>query len=118
MMLCTYSGLSLFGQAVRCKMMQAPSAAQINEFFGVNGKSQLYGGSRGRIFAIDGVLWSGDGPVGTQLALLLSFDDGVGRVFYHDLWGSWPGVVFRQYEPARILPDSSLIYKAAFEGLS
>jgi hypothetical protein len=117
----TYDGGNVFGYAVKCRMMVNPSAAQVNEFFGVAGKQSLYGGSRGRAFLIEGVFAAEDGNASTLQAyvdLLLSYDDGIGRVLEHDVYGAWGSVVFRRFEPSeRILPGPCLPYKAMFEGL-
>ena len=115
----TYDGSNIFGSAVKTRMDVNPSAAQVNEFFGVGGRQSLYGGTRGRVFLVEGLFTAPD-PASLQSAigLLLSYDDGVGRVFAHEVYGSWPAVVFRRFEPGgRILFGYALPYKAQFEGL-
>lgn len=115
----TYDGVNLFGYAVKTRMIQNPSAAQINEFFGVTGTQSLYGGGRGRTFLIDGVLTAPDYPtLQTLIGQILSYDDGIGRVFYHPVYGTWGSVVFRKFEPGeRIIWGCALPYKAQFDGL-
>ena len=115
----TYDGSNIFGGSVRVRMEQTESASQANEFFGVNGKQALFGGSRGRMFFIDGVLYGSTGStLAAAIGLILSYDDGVGRVLVDSYGVSWPSVVFRKFTPSeRVLPGYFLPYKAVFEGL-
>jgi hypothetical protein len=102
-------------------MLVNPSAAQLNEFFGTSGKQSLYGGTRGRLFNVEGVLVAEDGEASTlqsYVDAILSYDDGIGRTLFHDVYGSWDSVIFRRFEPSeRVLPGPALPYKAFFEGL-
>ncbi len=117
MALTTYDGGAIFGRAVKVKMLANPSASQISEYFGVGGQQSSYGGSRGRTFLVEGLIFSYDGDPAAQTALILSYDDGIGRVFYHDFWGTWPGVIYRRFEPVKLFWDGSLTYKAQFDGM-
>jgi len=121
----TYNGSSIFGSAVRIVHTPRPSAAQVNSFFGISGTQLVWGGGRGRAFFVTGVLVGSDlSDLATAEALLLSFDDGIGRVLV-DNWGrSWPSVVFTgQYQPdpqgPKPLCDGSggygLPYRAVFQ---
>ena len=116
----TYDGGNIFGSAVRVRMEVNPSATQINGFFGVSGTQSLYGGTRGRVFLVSGVLTAPDADtLSAYIATILSYDDGIGRVFVHPVYGSWPLVVFRRFQPGeRILPGPALEYKAQFDGLT
>jgi hypothetical protein len=117
----TYDGVNIFGRSVSISMKVNPSAAQVNEFFGVTGTQSLYGGGRGRVFLISGVLAPDSGlpeDLAAMRDLILSYDDGIGRILVDTLGGIWPAVVFRRFDPAdRILPGPALPYKAQFDGL-
>jgi hypothetical protein len=118
----TYDGNSIFGYATKTRMEVNPSAAQINEFFGTTGMQSLFGGGRGRVFLIEGVLGADStSDLNSAIALILSYDDGVGRVFEHPIWGAWPSVVFRRWIPGERFLFSGgnwyLPYKAQFDGL-
>jgi hypothetical protein len=116
----TYDGVNIFGQSVKCRMVVNPSAAQIDAFFGANGQQSLFGGGRGRTFLIEGVLTATDVPtLNSMYGLILSYDDGIGRILVDSLGNTWPNVVFRRFEPAeRILPGPVLPYKVQFDGLT
>ncbi len=55
----TLDGNPIFGDAVCVQHLPHPNTQQINEFFGINGQQTLFGGTRGRTFAISGVLSAG-----------------------------------------------------------
>ncbi len=50
----------MFGIAVRIQQIPNVSAQQAESFFGVPGVFSVFGGSRGRTFAIEGVLFDTD----------------------------------------------------------
>ena len=122
----TFNGSAIFGVAVKCQHTPRASAAQVNAFFGVSGTQSVYGGSRGRAFLVSGVLIAADlTTLAAAEALILAYDDGIGRVLV-DTWGrAWPSVVFTgEYQPdpmgPRPLADGSgygLPYRAVFRGL-
>lgn len=89
-------GAAVFGLAVRCQHVPKASALQINTFFGVSGTQAVWGGGRGREFFVEGVLYGGSwDELAAAEAMLLSYDDGIARVFT-DTWGkSWPSVIFQ-----------------------
>jgi hypothetical protein len=112
----TYDGSNIFGFS-RIRMEVNPSAAQVNEFFGAQGQQSLYGGSRGRVFLIEGI-WTGDNDtLAASVATMLSYDDGIGRAFAHPIYGTWPRVVFRRFVPGERILFGALQYKAQFDGL-
>lgn len=121
----TYDGNSIFGLAVRCQMIPKASASQVNAFFGVSGVQSVYGGGRGRMFMISGLLVGEDHPaVDAAEATLLSYDDGIARVLVDTCGRTWSNVVFTgDYQPdpmgRRPLVDGSgwgLPYRATFRG--
>jgi hypothetical protein len=119
-----YGGDAIFGRSVTIAMEQAPSAVQLDAFFGLSGVASLYGGGRGRAFLIEGVLVGSDAAdLAAARALFLSYDDGIARDLT-DTWGvTWPQVVFRQFQPqGRVMQLAvaggglALPYRAVFEG--
>lgn len=121
-----YDGNAVFGLAVRCQMVQNPSAAQINAFFGVTGTQSVFGGGRGRVFQISGVLVGSDlSTLAAAEATLLTYDDGIARTLT-DTWGrNWPNVVFVNFTadpmgPRPLAGDSGvgLPYRCSFRGLT
>lgn len=119
----TYGGVPIFGRSVRVSMAKNPSAEQMNSFFGVNGMQRLFGGSRGRAFFVEGVLYGVDASdLSDAELLILSYEDGIGRSLEDSYGRSWPSVVFRgEYQPqGKILQDLRGFYqeyKAIFHGL-
>lgn len=90
-----FGGASIFGAVSRVTMTVAPSAQQVNAFFGVEGNQFLWGGSRGRVFLVEGIFVDTDIPsVMAQQANLLSYADGIARVFTDNQGTDWPNVVF------------------------
>lgn len=119
-----FDGAAIFGLAVSVQHLPGASAQQINSYFGVTGQQLVYGGGRGRLFQIRGVLVGEDLSVlaGAE-ATLLSYDDGIARTLT-DTWGrSWPYVCFTgQYQPDPMGPRPTvggwaLPYRATFRGL-
>ena len=94
-------GAPVFGEAIKIQHVPHPSAQQLNNFFGISGTQVVWGGTRGRAFFISGVLIATDiYTLAAAEAILLSYDDGIGRVLT-DTWGrNWPNVVSSgQYQP-------------------
>lgn len=121
----TYGGSNIFGAAVRFQHVANANAQQENSFFGVTGTQTLYGGGRGRLFLISGVL------VGASLASLnqaeaifQNYADGVARTLTDTRGRVWNNVLFK----GEFIPDSkgpvpttggwALPYKALFHGLT
>lgn len=119
-------GSAVFGLSTKVIMNPNAVAHQESQFFGVNGQQTLFGGSRGRMFMISGVLVANDYPgIAAAEANLLSFADGNAHTLI-DNWGrSWPNVVFKaEYQPfdqgPRPLAGGGLClpYRAVFYGLT
>jgi hypothetical protein len=121
----SYNGASIFGAAVRVQHVARPNAQQLNAFFGVTGTQTLFGGGRGRLFLIRGIL------LGSTIAELNSFEavfqgyaDGVARTLVDPRGRSWPNVIFRGEfvpEPGSPFPTTggwALPYRAVFYGLT
>ena len=121
----TYDGSNIFGAAVQFQQLAHPNAQQINTFFGVSGTQSLYGGGRGRMFLIKGILV---GPTMQDLnaseAVFDSYADGVARTLVDPRGRAWPNVIYR----GEFIPDSrgpyatangwAMPYKAVFHGLT
>ncbi len=121
----SFGGIYLFGTA--CHVVHLPHAAAQHKgsYFGVTGTTALYGGGRGRLFEITGVL------VGPNLAsvisaesALLSFADGIARNFVDTQGRAWPNVIFEgDYMPSPDGPKSTdfgwcLPYRCTLHGLT
>jgi hypothetical protein len=96
----TYDGLFLFGGSVQCQVLDNPNADQLAAFFGIDGQFNLFGGTRGRVFAIQGVLIDTT-PIGlaAQESVLRSYRDGISRTFVDTKGAAWDQVLFRRYQP-------------------
>ena len=96
-----YDGNALFGQSVVCKVIDHPTADQMAAYFGVLGQSNLFGGTRGSIIEVRGVL-IGNSPsaLNAQIQTLKSYRDGIGRVFTDSYGNAYANTVFRRYVPA------------------
>jgi hypothetical protein len=120
-----FDGNSVFGLAVKVQQTKNPSAQQINAFFGVTGTQMIYGGGRGRVFMISGVLIGSDlTELNAAESTLLSYDDGIARTLT-DPWGrSWPYVVSSgdyHADPAGPRPFDggwAIAYRCTFRGLA
>lgn len=128
----TLDGNAIFGLAVRMQHTVRPAAYSLREFFGINGYFSNFGGKRGRLFTVEGVLIGADIPA-------LNFNEGVFETYVdgnaHELYDTrgrlWDNVIFEgdfQTHPQGPRPlagyyngDGSqwlaLPYKAAFLGL-
>jgi hypothetical protein len=114
-----FHGGAIFGVAVNCQIVKNPSAAQVDAFFGVSGQQSLHGGGRGRAIVVSFLLTSVSFDLATQVNLIESYDDGIGRVFQDDMGRLFPIVVFRRLEPeGRLMPGPCRKYKAFFESLT
>lgn len=121
----SFGGVFLFGTA--CHVVHSPQtiAQQKGSFFGVTGMTSLYGGGRGRLFEITGVLVGKDltAVMGAESALL-SFADGIARTFIDTQGRAWPNVIFEgEYTPSADGPKSTdfgwcLPYRCILHGLT
>jgi hypothetical protein len=121
----TYNGVNIFGAATQFQHVAHPNAQQINTFFGVSGTQTLYGGGRGRMFMIRGVLLGATLPdLNSAEALFHSYADGVARTLVDPRGQAWANVLFR----GEFVPDPrgpyptvggwALPYRAVFHGLT
>jgi hypothetical protein len=121
----TYDGSNIFGAAVQFQQLAHPNAQQINTFFGVSGTQSLYGGGRGRMFLIKGILTGSTiQDLNAAEVVFDSYADGVARTLVDPRGREWPNVIYR----GEFIPDSrgpyttsigwALPYKAVFHGLT
>lgn len=118
----TYDGAAIFGLAVKIRMTPNPPAEQRTAFFGVTGQLSLYGGGRGRMFSVDGVLFGETvADLNAAEALLLSYADGVASDLEDTRGRVWPQVLLLTFQPApKVLQDPRgfyLPYQATLAGL-
>jgi hypothetical protein len=94
-------GSAIFGLST--KVIHNPNAVahQESQFFGVNGTQTLFGGSRGRMFMISGVLvGSSFADIAAAEANLLSFADGNTHILVDNLGRTFQNVIFKgEYQP-------------------
>lgn len=96
-----YGGSALFGNSVVCKVMPHESAAQKSAYFGVNGQFNLWGGQRGAMIEVRGVLVADTySDLSGLIQSIKSCDDGVGRPFVDSYGNVYNNTVFRRYTPA------------------
>jgi hypothetical protein len=122
----TLDGNAIFGTAVNVTQSPHPNAQQINHFFGVDGQQTLFGGTRGRIFMISGVLYASSiAALNAVEATLLSYADGLTHTLVDNRGRIWPNVVFRgEYTSSPMGPRAlagggwCLPYRLTMEGLT
>lgn len=117
-----YDGVPLFGRSVKVRHEPNPSKKTYTEFYGLHGLYMTFGGSRGRMFFVEGILNAVDDPtLDNWVATILSYDDGVGRVLVDTRNQAWPEVVFDRFQPGdRYLKGEQgafLEYRMTFMGL-
>jgi hypothetical protein len=121
----TYDGANIFGAAIQFQHLVSPNAQQVNTFFGVSGTQTLFGGGRGRVFLIKGVLTGATiQALNAAETAFQNYADGVARTLVDPRGRTWPNVIFR----GEFVPDShgpystaegwALPYKAVFHGLT
>jgi hypothetical protein len=128
----TYDGFPIFGLSVKMQMLPNATQHQIDAFFGVGGTVSLFGGSRGRVFLIGGVLFANEefddastiATINSLEGIIHSYADGVARILTDTRGNAWPFVVFRdefQPDPMGCRPAGDqgwcLPYKCIFHGL-
>lgn len=126
----TYDGNSIFGLAVRIQVEPNPTAQQIDAFFGVNGNIALFGGARGTMFLIDGVLYGADLSDLNSLEGLFqpsvpgNYADGIARTLIDTRGRTWENVIYAgRFQPDAMGPkyfDGGIVlpYKTAFQSLT
>jgi hypothetical protein len=121
----TYDGSNIFGAAVQFQHLPHPNAQQVNAFFGVSGTQSLYGGGRGRMFLIRGILIGATiQDLNAAESVFQDYADGAARTLVDPRGRAWPNVIFR----GEFTPDSrgpypaaggwALPYRAVFHGLT
>jgi hypothetical protein len=130
----TYGGVPIFGLAVHIEQVPAQAAQQTEAFFGVPGLLSVFGGSRGRTFQVQGVLYdeslvllNADEAIFTP-GVSGSVADGIARTLFDTRGRSWANVVYLgQFQPDPMGPRPGswgsgsgwvLPYRAVFHGLS
>ena len=121
----SFGGADIFGVAVHIQHIPRANAHQVDSFFGVNGTVTLFGGTRGRIFEVTGVLVGLDIPsLLASEGLLLSYADGIARTLVDPIGRTFLNVYFRgEYTPSSEGPNWTdqgvcLPYRAVFYGLT
>jgi hypothetical protein len=110
----TLDGSLIFGLSVTMTPEDAPPAEQRNAFFGVGGVQSLFGGTRGVVFAIRGVMYGVDLPsFNAAVAQYRSFIDGLGHTLSDTSGQSWFPVVLQPMRlEGRRMRDDSGFYQA------
>jgi hypothetical protein len=121
----TYDGVNIFGAATQFQHVAHPNAQQVNSFFGVTGTQTLYGGGRGRMFLIRGILLGSTlADLNAAEARLQNYADGMARTLIDPRGRSWDNVIFRGEfvpDPKGPYPTCSgwaLPFRAVFHGLT
>src|SRR5690348_770772 len=107
-MAATYGGAAIFGYAVSMQHMLNPPAEQLNGFFGLSGVSSLFGGLRGRVFAVKG-LWFGAslGDLNAAEAAYVTYVDGIARTLVDTRGRSFDWVKVTPPQPGeRVIQDA------------
>ena len=119
-----YGGQNIFGMSVTILVEPEPAERQFNAFYGLSGVLSLWGGLRGRVFAIEGVLVGTDAySLAAARDLFTSFDDGIARTLTDTMGVTWPSVIFERFQPTgRVVQLAggaglAMHYRAAFRGL-
>lgn len=102
----TYDGSAIFGSCCKVQMIASANAQQVDAFFGLSGTRTLYGGGRGRIFTISGVLFESDiATLNDDEDLIMTYADGIARTFVDSRGRAWPQVIFKgEFSPDPIGP--------------
>jgi hypothetical protein len=118
----SYNGSNIFGYAVQMQHMLNPPAEQLTSFFGQSGVASLFGGLRGRVFAVQG-LWFGEdlSTLNNAESNFNSYVDGIARTLVDTRGRSWNFVLVKPPQPGgKVLRDGRgfyLPYRAALVGL-
>lgn len=118
-----YDGNPIFGRAVRMKTVTNPTQDQMNQFFGLNGVQSLFGGLRGRVTMVQGVLYEADAAsLNAAIGEIESYRDGLARVLTDSFGNDWPQVKLEMFDPESPIKLAStgyyfVTYKATFQHL-
>lgn len=109
----SYDGATIFGRSYSFATNKNPTAAQVNAFFGLNGVESLYGGSRGYVTLVRGVLTGSDAAsLASAEETFRSYDDGIARTLVDNFGVSWPQVKLVNFSPqGRVLRDGRGFYR-------
>ena len=118
----SYGANFIFGRAVKMRTVVNPTADQINSFFGVNGMESLFGGTRGRVTLVEGLLVD-PSDISNPEETFVSYNDGVARVLVDTRGYTYENVKFGAFEPGdRIMLTSDgyycRTYRASFNHLT
>ncbi len=118
----SYGGETIFGLAVQMRTVINPSADQVNSFFGANGNESLFGGTRGRLTEVEGLLFGETfADLATAEEEFVSFNDGIPRNLVDTRGVVYSYVKFAAFQPqGRIINDGRAAwrpYKATFSHL-
>jgi hypothetical protein len=121
----TYGGVPCFGIAVHVQHIPNAACVQRDAYFGTNGTTSQWGGTRGRTFKIKGCLFGLDIPgLIAAETVLLAYGDGIGRILTDACGRVFYNVIFEgEYLPSPEGPkwtDTGVIlpYECTFYGLS
>jgi hypothetical protein len=121
----SYGGIPMFGLVTSFQVLSNPTAQQLDQFFGISGNVALFGGGRGRSFAISGTFEEFDiATLNADEAAIMSFADGVARTLTDTRGRAWPNVVFMgEYQPDPMGPRPTgggwaTAYHCIFHGLT
>jgi hypothetical protein len=129
----TLDGNAIFGLAVKIQHVLRPSVNDLAEFFGINGLFSNFGGTRGRILVVEGVLIGQDIPsLNLNEGTFETYVDGAAHILTDSRGRAWSNVIFQgdfQPDPRGPAPlvgyyngDGSqwwaLPYRAAFLALN
>jgi hypothetical protein len=98
----TIDGSPAFGVAVTVTYTPNGNVQQMNEFFGINGTQTIFGGTRGAVLEVSGVLAAADIPtLNSAESSLLSYADGNAHTVVDDRGRTFPNVVWdATYQPS------------------
>jgi hypothetical protein len=124
----TYGGIDIFIRPFATTHNPRPSAQQLSDFFGVSGQQALWGGFRGRLLEISGMLYAPDMDTlnayeGVWTAPQTGLKgDGIARDLVDTRGRTWPSCLCMDFQPesqVRIDPQWGYFfrYRSAFHGL-
>ena len=128
----SYGGALIFGAAVSIRHVPNANAQQVDQFFGVTGTVTLFGGGRGRVFLVQGVLVALEDGTDLQTisdlnaleSVFLSYADGIARTLIDTRGRIWTNVIFKgEFQPDPMGPKPTdfgwcIPYRAVFHGLT